>query len=69
VQAALHQELTLGLANEFDAPGCRLFAVQHTLARREEALIERAASDGLEVLRRPDASPVAVLGIEVRRRE
>jgi hypothetical protein len=31
----------------------------------EEALIARAAGDGLEVLRRPDASPAAVLGVVV----
>jgi hypothetical protein len=36
------------------------------LERREEALIERAASDGVEVLRRPNgASPLAVLGIMI----
>jgi hypothetical protein len=35
------------------------------LDQREEALIERAHSDGLEVLRRPDASPLAVLGIVI----
>ena len=32
---------------------------------REEALIMRAAGDGLDVLRRPDASPAAVLGVVV----
>jgi hypothetical protein len=35
------------------------------LERREEALIERAAADGTEVLRRPEASPMAVLGIQI----
>ena len=35
------------------------------LERREEALIMRAADDGLDVLRRPDASPPAVLGVVV----
>jgi hypothetical protein len=35
------------------------------LERREEALIERAASEGQEVLRRPDASSLAVLGIVI----
>jgi hypothetical protein len=35
------------------------------LERREEALVLRAAGDGLEILRRPDASPVAVLGVAV----
>lgn len=34
------------------------------LERREEALIERALMEGMEVGRRPDASPMAVLGIE-----
>jgi hypothetical protein len=33
---------------------------------REESLIERAAADGLEILRRPDASPLAVLGVQVQ---
>jgi hypothetical protein len=33
------------------------------LERREECLNERAAGDGLEILRWPDASPLAVLGI------
>jgi hypothetical protein len=31
------------------------------LERREEALIMRAHSDGLEILRRSDANPLAVL--------
>jgi hypothetical protein len=31
--------------------------------QREEALIMRAAGDGIELLRRPDASPLAVLGL------
>jgi hypothetical protein len=35
------------------------------LERREEALVLRAAGDGLEVLRRPDASPLAVLGVRI----
>jgi hypothetical protein len=35
------------------------------LERREEALIMRAADDGVEVLRRPDASPAAVLGVAI----
>jgi hypothetical protein len=34
-----------------------------TLERNEEQLIERAAADGTEVLRRPDASPLAVLNV------
>jgi hypothetical protein len=33
--------------------------------RDEETLISRAASDGLDILRRPDASPAAVLGVAV----
>ena len=33
------------------------------LERTEEALIERAASEGIELARRGDASPVAVLGV------
>lgn len=33
--------------------------------RVEEALIEMATAAGLDVLRRPDASPLAVLGIEL----
>jgi hypothetical protein len=35
------------------------------MERIEESLIMRAASDGTEVLRRPDASPLAVLGIVI----
>jgi hypothetical protein len=35
------------------------------LERQEEALIEMAASDGLDVMRRADADPRAVLGIAV----
>jgi hypothetical protein len=33
--------------------------------RTEEALIELAASSGISVIRRPDASPLAVLGVSV----
>jgi hypothetical protein len=36
-----------------------------SLERREESLIDRAANDGVEVLRRSDAAPVAVLGVEI----
>jgi hypothetical protein len=39
----------------------QLLALEH----REEALVLRAAGDGLEVLRRPDAAPAAVLGVTV----
>jgi hypothetical protein len=35
------------------------------LERREEGLIELATRDGVEVFRRPDASPLAVLGLHV----
>jgi hypothetical protein len=35
------------------------------LEHYEEALVQRAAGDGLEVLRRPDAAPAAVLGVTV----
>jgi hypothetical protein len=35
------------------------------LERWEEALIERAAADGVELRRRPDASPLAVLNITI----
>jgi hypothetical protein len=35
------------------------------LEYQEEHLIERAAADGMEVLRRPDASPLAVLGVVI----
>jgi hypothetical protein len=35
------------------------------LEQREEALIVHAAGDGLEILRRPDASPLAVLGVVI----
>jgi hypothetical protein len=36
-----------------------------SLEFHEEALIQHAAGDGLDVLRRPDASPSAVLGITI----
>jgi hypothetical protein len=36
-----------------------------TLERKEEILIERAADEGFEILRRSDASPPAVLGVAV----
>jgi hypothetical protein len=39
------------------------------LERREEAMIERAANDGIEVPRRPDASPLAVLGVVIVAKE
>jgi hypothetical protein len=35
------------------------------LERREEAMIEKAESDGVEILRRADASPLAVLSIAI----
>ena len=38
---------------------------QLELERAEEAMIMRAAGDGIELLRRPDASPLAVLGLTV----
>jgi hypothetical protein len=41
------------------------FAALLVLERREEALIERAANDGIEVPRRPDASPLAVLNVAI----
>jgi hypothetical protein len=36
-----------------------------SLERREEALIERAAGEGIELPRRGDASPLAVLGVVI----
>jgi hypothetical protein len=33
--------------------------------QREEALFLKAQGDGLEMLRRPDASPLAVLGVVI----
>jgi hypothetical protein len=36
-----------------------------SLERREEELISRAEHDGTPVLRRPDASPLAVLGVAI----
>jgi hypothetical protein len=35
----------------------------------EESIVEAAADDGIEVLRRPDASPAAVLGVRTRQRK
>jgi hypothetical protein len=40
-----------------------------SLERREEALLDRAANDGLDVLRRPDADPRAVLNVAVVAKE
>jgi hypothetical protein len=42
-----------------------LAAALLALERREESLIERAAGEGTEVLRRPDASPLAVLELAI----
>jgi hypothetical protein len=39
---------------------------QLELERAEEAMIQRAAGDGIELLRRPDADPRAVLGLAVK---
>jgi hypothetical protein len=36
-----------------------------SLELHEEALIQHAAGDGLDVLRRPDASPACVLGVAI----
>lgn len=38
------------------------------LERDEEATIARAAQDGIHILRRPDASPEAVLGLSIGRK-
>ncbi len=38
------------------------------LAREEEALVEAAIAAGIDVLRRPDASPAAVLGVAIKGR-
>jgi hypothetical protein len=46
-----------------------LEAELQALEYREEALVLRAAGDGLEVLRRPDAAPAAVLGVQVVARQ
>jgi hypothetical protein len=35
------------------------------LERKEEYLIERGAADGVEILRRPDANPLAVLNLAI----
>jgi hypothetical protein len=43
----------------------RLATTLLTLERQEEFHINRAAADGMEILRRPDASPLAVLGIAI----
>jgi hypothetical protein len=45
------------------------FAALLSLERREESLVERAANDGIEVPRRPDASPLAVLGVAIVMKE
>lgn len=43
-------------------------AVIDTLERDEETLIVRAAAEGIEILRRPNAHPAAVLGITISRK-
>jgi hypothetical protein len=40
-----------------------------TLERQEEYLIERSANEGTEIVRRPDANPMAVLGVVIVARE
>jgi hypothetical protein len=40
--------------------------MQRPRVRREEALIQRAASDGIEIMRRVDQSPASVLGVASR---
>lgn len=47
----------------------KLTADLDSLERSEEALIEQAASDGMEILRRPTASAPAVLGVVVKVKE
>jgi hypothetical protein len=42
-----------------------LAAALLVLERREETLIARAADDGMDMLRRVDASPLAVLGVVI----
>jgi hypothetical protein len=45
---------------------CDLEAQLYALAVREEKLIELAQADGVEILRRPDANPLCVLGVVVK---
>jgi hypothetical protein len=52
-------------ANERKARVAELEQQSLELERREEALIMRAAGDGVELLRRPDAAPAAVLGVVI----
>jgi hypothetical protein len=59
---AMSAEQRLARAAEIEA---QLSDLEH----REEALVLRAAGDGLEVLRRPDASPAAVLAVQVVARQ
>jgi hypothetical protein len=40
-----------------------------TLERQEEFLIEKAAAEGTEITRRPEASPMAVLGLVIAAKE
>jgi hypothetical protein len=52
-------------AKEKEKRLAQLKADLDALERLEETLIEQAARDGLEILRRADASPAAVLGVAV----
>jgi hypothetical protein len=52
-------------ANERIARVSELEDQLQELEAREEALISRASNEGIEVLRRPDASPACVLGVVV----
>jgi hypothetical protein len=47
----------------------RLEAELLALERLEESLVERACSDGLDTLRRVDASPAAVLGVAIMKED
>jgi hypothetical protein len=73
--------LTARLADEIDALGepqnpltpeakekklAELTARMNDLERSEEALVENAQAQGMDVMRRADASPAAVLGIVVK---
>jgi hypothetical protein len=55
-------------AEERERRSAELSSQIETLERSEESLIQQAASDGIEIARREDADPRAVLGVQVQRR-
>lgn len=65
IDALPDARLTLSTAEKAEREG-GLTSQLDTLERAEESLIEAAAEEGLNIERRVDASPVAVLGVVIK---